>query len=1170
MTMSRKNGLLIAGAGALAVVAVGLMVAYFLWPHSPAPGSAKYEMYVEAFETGSAALDLSRDEIALASLSRAIEQLPQEPAAWANRGLLFLRQGRAAEAERDLNKAHELAPESPQIDALLGLLAKQQGRFDHAVAHLRRALERRPEDVATQFALAQVIEQAAASDSNEAYQRLMEAILRVQPNNLKVLIERTKVAAQRRDVEAFNESLARFRQLATGWKPETRKMLQEVEKAAAAVRPGEMPFALTQFENVLRAEPGYQHSAMAVDPQPNAIGEPLRQFLRLEPLRTAPDSPDMELNFSPGPPSQLSADVPGHRWEFALPVWLTGEGPPALFVVNAQTVRRADGPAPVLSFPAGPQQLAPSAAGVLAIDWNNDMLNDLLLVGAGGVTFWQQRENGSFADVTAKTGLDAAILHGDSFGAWAADYDMDGDLDIILAPRAGPPIVLRNNSDGTFKAMKPFQGFEGARAIAWADFDNDGAPDAAFLDAGGRLHVFANERGGLFRQRPGPEGLGRLLAIAAADVNDDGVFDLLALRDDGTILRISDREHGQGWQVAEIARGAGFPDSAEPGMVRLIVADLDNNGMPDLIVSGPNGTRIWLGKGPDMFTPLAAEISSPVFAAESLGDKGRLDLLAVSPEGQPLQLSNRGTKDYHWLDVRPAAARGHLSGDDRINSFGIGGEMELRAGTLIQKTLITSPRVHFGLGHHARGQVVRIVWPNGYPQVEFLDADKPVDADQVIVAEQRLKGSCPFLFTWNGTEVVFVTDFLWSAPLGMCINGQPQGNFAQTQDWVKVRGDQLVPSGNYYDVRVQANLWETHFIDHVALIAVDHPANTEIFVDERFALAPMRPQVHLTGLPKPVAQAWDDRSTDVTEIVARVDGRYLDTFGRGRFQGITRDHWVEIDLGDEAPRHGPLWLLATGWIHPTDSSINMALSQGNNEVPQPLILEVPDDSGGWKASGPPLGFPAGKDKTMMIRIDGLGRRFRLRTNMEIYWDALRYAPGLDPNGMHEQRLVPQTAELRFRGILEMAQADASSPERPLYDKVIRSQQHWRDLIGYYTRFGDVRELLAAVDDRYAILNAGDEIALRFPVPDMPPVGWNRDFIWVADGWEKDGDLNTGFSKTVLPLPAHGSKSYDRAPGRLEDDPVYQRFPADWRIYHTRYVTPLSFERGLRSYARQQP
>ena len=67
----------------------------------------------------------------------------------------------------------------------------------------------------------------------------------------------------------------------------------------------------------------------------------------------------------------------------------------------------------------------------------------------------------------------------------------------------------------------------------------------------------------------------------------------------------------------------------------------------------------------------------------------------------------------------------------------------------------------------------------------------------------------------------------------------------------------------------------------------------------------------------------------------------------------------------------------------------------------------------------------------------------------------------------------------------MNQANASSPEIPDYNRIAASSQIWRDLEGYYTRYGDVRELLAAMDDRYVIMNAGDEITLRFPRSPLP-------------------------------------------------------------------------------------
>src|SRR5260221_4788462 len=135
----------------------------------------------------------------------------------------------------------------------------------------------------------------------------------------------------------------------------------------------------------------------------------------------------------------------------------------------------------------------------------------------------------------------------------------------------------------------------------------------------------------------------------------------------------------------------------------------------------------------------------------------------------------------------------------------------------------------------------------------------------------------------------------------------------------------------------------------------------------------------------------------------------------------------------------------------------------------------------------------------------------------------------------------------------MSEANRSSPELPNYDRIVSRGQVWRDLIGYHTRFGDVRELLERIDDRYVMLTAGDEIALRFKAPAPPPPNWKRDFIWISVGWVKDGDFNTRFGKTVLPLPSHDAASYDTPPGRLEDDPVYKKHSQDWQDFHTRYV-----------------
>ena len=190
------------------------------------------------------------------------------------------------------------------------------------------------------------------------------------------------------------------------------------------------------------------------------------------------------------------------------------------------------------------------------------------------------------------------------------------------------------------------------------------------------------------------------------------------------------------------------------------------------------------------------------------------------------------------------------------------------------------------------------------------------------------------------------------------------------------------------------------------------------------------------------------------------------------------------------------------------------------------------------------------------------RRVRLTTNLEIFWDRLGWAAGRPDVKLEPRRLKLAKADLRFRGYSVTQQKNASTPERPRY-VVEGVAARWRDLEGFHTRFGDVRELLLTVDDRYVIMNAGDELALAFPEAPAPRPGLVRDFVLVGDGWEKDGDYNTIASRTVLPLPTHRSGKYVQGTGRLEDDPIYQRHRADFERYHTRYVSPDPAREGLR-------
>jgi hypothetical protein len=864
---------------------------------------------------------------------------------------------------------------------------------------------------------------------------------------------------------------------------------------------------------------------------------------------------------------QPIANSTGEKWDYIGAVSLSGAGAPVVVTANAGEVHLSTGA--TFPFPGGSAHVPPSPESILPIDFNYDFRTDLVLAGAAGLRFLRQDDPTKFTDVTAQTKLAKAVIDASYTGAWAVDIEADGDLDIVLGSASGLPIVLRNNGDGSFQPIHPFAGVPGIRQFVWADLDGDGNPDASLIDSAGRLHFFHNERSGKFTEQPLPSSLGIVKAIAAADANHNSILDLLAVQSSGSVLCLSNTNGA--WNSREIAR---VPNSAQSldGEVRLRIADLDNNGAFDLLLAhvapanlrGSPGALVWLADEKGQFALLqGAQAPARVFDAADLTGEGHLDLLGLSAESQAIQAVNRGTRNYNWQVIRPRAHQ--ATGDQRINSFGIGGEIEIRSGLLVQKQPITGPQLHFGLGAQTGVEVARILWPNGTMRAEFA-----LKADQEVVTEQRLKGSCPFLFAFNGSKMEFVKDAVpWGSAIGLRINNLGTARIAATEEWYKIGRDQLAAHSGFYDLRITGELWETYYYDSLALMAVDHPAGTEIFTDERFSVPPVKLAVTSVAPPQPVAHAVDDLGNDVTSTLHDLDGQYLDTFGRGQYQGVTRDHYFEIDLGDDALTDGPLWLIARGWLHPSDSSINVAIAQGSHERPHPLSLEVLGPHGGWVVARPDLGFPAGRNKICLIDLTGIFRpgmphKLRLRTNLEIYWDQIQWARGLTGSPLKITRLAPATADLHYRGFSSINQANPSSPEIPDYNQLAGTAQRWRDLSGYYTRYGDVRELLAATDDRYVIMNAGDELSLRFPEQPPPPPGWVRDYVIAGDGWIKDGDYNSTYSQTVQPLPYHARTLYATAPGKLEDEWVYRHFPSDWQTYQTRYITPDAFRKALRN------
>jgi hypothetical protein len=411
------------------------------------------------------------------------------------------------------------------------------------------------------------------------------------------------------------------------------------------------------------------------------------------------------------------------------------------------------------------------------------------------------------------------------------------------------------------------------------------------------------------------------------------------------------------------------------------------------------------------------------------------------------------------------------------------------------------------------------------------------------------------IFTWNGTAFEFITDVLGVAPLGASA-GDGQYFPVDHDEYVQIDGSSLAAVDGWYEVRVTEELREVAYLDALRLIAVDHPAEVDIFTNDKFKGPPF-PEFRLFGVRErmyPIT-ARDHHGRDVLDRLRQRDRTYPDGFARD-YSGVAELHHLELDFGEAAPDNRAI-LVLSGWVDWADGSTFLGMSQQNAAGLILPYLQVKNARGEWETVIEDMGIPAGKPKTIVVDLTGkflsLSREIRIVTNLCVYWDEIFLGtdPGAPPVQLTD--LHVESAQLRFRGFSEvLVHPQRKQPERFVYGQVRPLHKwNWNPTPGLYTRYGDVKPLLEAVDDLLVIMGSGDEVQLRFDATRLPALaaGWQRDFLLFVDGWAKDGDANTAFSQTVEPLPFHAMPQYPYSePHAYPADGVHARYR---EAYNTR-------------------
>jgi hypothetical protein len=167
------------------------------------------------------------------------------------------------------------------------------------------------------------------------------------------------------------------------------------------------------------------------------------------------------------------------------------------------------------------------------------------------------------------------------------------------------------------------------------------------------------------------------------------------------------------------------------------------------------------------------------------------------------------------------------------------------------------------------------------------------------------------------------------------------------------------------------------------------------------------------------------------------------------------------------------------------------------------------------------------------------RRIRIASNLKIYWDAVRIDQTPPVEGIKVQEVPLATAALAYLGYPKEIRLHPASDTTYSYTNRSMTGPYAR-AAGNYTRYGDVKELLSAADDKFTVFGSGEGVKLEFDPGGLQklPAGWVRDYFFYANGFEKDLDFYAAHAFTVEPLPKHGLAPYPYAEGNeypLDDE-----------------------------------
>ena len=680
-----------------------------------------------------------------------------------------------AEAEKWIKRGLEVEPMDSQLYFILAEIYQSQSRTAEAVAAIKEAVRLAPDDLEVRYKLARhYLSQRNDPEAMDEAIFHLQALRERTPANVVVLLKLANTLLRREQVEAAKRICMELNALL--WDAD-EEFLKYLKQGLLLIDQDDIKGAARHiqiFENVQKRSPRYQQGIGEL--VTNILGHPIEEFSSGFRARVqAKQTPAIGVNFVDVTQEVGLGNLDSKRSTILLTNY-DNDGDLDLYTTppdlngEPNTFRNEDGQ----FVPAGKLGQLGDIAAFADIDKDGDP--DLCLSGNEGVTLLRNDGEGNFTEMTGFAGTQS-VQDSEQQGRQAVlfvDYDHDGDLDLFTTGSRGE--MYRNNGDGVLNDVSD-QTFipskqPGAQDAALADFDDDGDIDLFIVNDAIGCTLFTNLRQGKMQALTDAVGISQnhaFTAVAVGDYDNDGDIDLF-IATDGEAPHQLYRNRGDGTYALDARSDEAAVDAAKG--VRgsdVHFLDYDNDGCLDLWLIGESqaadgrGVFLFRNDGTGRFTDVSNLLPETVRRGDdgAVGDydnDGDLDLFLIDPDGGVIVLHNEGGNQNSWLEVK---LEGVDAGNNKNNIDGIGAKVELKAGELYQMKYVADPVTHFGLGKEKQADVLRVVWTNGVPQNVITPK-----SNQRILEKQVLKGSCPFLYVYDGGGYQFVTDLFVAQPAG--------------------------------------------------------------------------------------------------------------------------------------------------------------------------------------------------------------------------------------------------------------------------------------------------------------------------------------------------------------------------------------------------------------------